>query len=273
MHILKILFNKKNKLSSTESTKKSNELLNSKEKIEQWLKKMNINHYVINNDLTVHVNGSVNICDKKLNFIPIQFDTIKGDFDCSYNNLTSLKGAPYTVNGDFDCSYNNLTSLQNSPNLILGNFNCIKNKLISLEGCPSITNGHFFCNYNEINTLLGSPKTIHGNFICIGNLITSMEGSPEHIKGIFNLCANPILHLNLDNLPQYVGKEISFRHPESLKINHLEKLYIQEAQEDKKKSLLNITLSQIITIFEKDILLKENKNIRLAPNKKSSLKI
>ena len=43
-------------------------------------------------------------------------DTIyKGNFDCSYNNLTSLEGVPNKVKGNFDCSNNKLTSLETLP--------------------------------------------------------------------------------------------------------------------------------------------------------------
>lgn len=38
--------------------------------------------------------------------------TIKGDFSCSQNELTKLKGAPLKVTGAFDCSCNPLPSLQ-----------------------------------------------------------------------------------------------------------------------------------------------------------------
>ena len=39
----------------------------------------------------------------------------KGNLDCSYNNLTSLEGAPKVVKGVFNCSCNKLTSLEGIP--------------------------------------------------------------------------------------------------------------------------------------------------------------
>ena len=42
----------------------------------------------------------------------INFGEVTGDFDCSENQLLSLKGAPQEVDGRFDCSHNpNLHSL------------------------------------------------------------------------------------------------------------------------------------------------------------------
>ena len=53
----------------------------------------------------------------------------EGDFDCSYNQLISLEGAPREVNDDFYCSHNKLTSLKGAPREVNGNFYCSDNKL------------------------------------------------------------------------------------------------------------------------------------------------
>ena len=58
-------------------------------------------------------------------------------FDCSFNKLTSLEGAPKEVGRDFGCSHNNLTSLEGAPKEVGGDFNCSDNKLSSLDGRPS----------------------------------------------------------------------------------------------------------------------------------------
>ena len=39
------------------------------------------------------------------------------DFNCSYNQLTSLEGAPKEVGGGFNCYYNELTSLVGLPQM------------------------------------------------------------------------------------------------------------------------------------------------------------
>jgi hypothetical protein len=53
--------------------------------------------------------------------------------------LTSLPewlGEVDRIDGIFDCSGNQLTSLKNSPRAVLGCFYCDRNQLTSLEGAP-----------------------------------------------------------------------------------------------------------------------------------------
>ena len=71
--------------------------------IQSWLDEYGIKNYTINNKGEVDVDGDVNLMRKGLTEIPsfIQFGTIKGNFDCSYNNLMYLKGAPKKVSGIF----------------------------------------------------------------------------------------------------------------------------------------------------------------------------
>jgi hypothetical protein len=45
-----------------------------------------------------------------------------GNFNCNYNRLTSLQGAPESVGGGFYCSNNHLTSLQGAPESVGGGF-------------------------------------------------------------------------------------------------------------------------------------------------------
>lgn len=105
-------------------------------KIKKWLAKMNITNYTINDDLSIDVDGYVNL-NRKLNNgkLPdyIQFGKIKnGYFSIEHNNLISLKGSPRYINGgpqapysgDFICSYNKLTSLMFAPKKISGTFIC-----------------------------------------------------------------------------------------------------------------------------------------------------
>ena len=58
-----------------------------------------------------------------------KFKDKEGDFYCSFNNLTSLEGAPKIVEGDFYCFYNNLTSLEGAPKIVKGDFYCGHNKV------------------------------------------------------------------------------------------------------------------------------------------------
>jgi len=73
---------------------------------------------------SVDVSGSVKFI-KASSFItelPLTFNKVSGNFDCSRLSLTSLKGSPIEVGGDFDCSFNNLTSLEFVPKKVNGVF-------------------------------------------------------------------------------------------------------------------------------------------------------
>jgi len=48
--------------------------------------------------------------------------------------LTTLEGGPEDVKGDFDCSGNQLISLLGCPAFIMGDFSCAGNQLTLLNG-------------------------------------------------------------------------------------------------------------------------------------------
>jgi hypothetical protein len=99
-----------------------------------------------------------------------------GDFGCSYNQLTSLEGAPSSVGGGFNCSYNQLTSLEGAPSSVGGNFYCSDNQLTSLEGAPSSVSGYFNCSINRLTSLKDIHKVLKqmdGTFYVHGNPLKS----------------------------------------------------------------------------------------------------
>ena len=73
--------------------------------IKSWLDEMEVTNYIINNDLTIDVNNSVNLSNKNLAKFPdyIMFNKVEEWFSCDYNQLTSLDGCPSYVGGDFYC--------------------------------------------------------------------------------------------------------------------------------------------------------------------------
>ena len=101
--------------------------------------------------------------------------TIKYDFECYNNKITSFKDCPI-VNGTFWCNGNQITSFKNCPQ-INGNFYCGYNQITSFKDCPNI-NGGFRCNNNQITTFKYCPH-ININFICWNNPITSFKDCPE----------------------------------------------------------------------------------------------
>lgn len=74
-------------------------------------------HYVINNDQSIDVYGNIEFpsISGYLTELPLKFNKVSGDFNCSGLSLNTLKGAPAEVGGIFNCSYNNLTTLEFSP--------------------------------------------------------------------------------------------------------------------------------------------------------------
>ncbi len=169
---------------------------------------MNIYAYTIHNDLTVDVGNDVNIADKGLPYIPVQFAVIDGDFLCGKNRLTSLKGAPreckkFCCNDNqltsligapnkcavFDCCGNRLTSLKYSPDSI-DRFWCSNNRLVDLTGAPSKCNW-LDCDSNKLTSLNGSPDECN-NLWCNNNKLTSLNGMP--VKCAYMDCrGNPML--------------------------------------------------------------------------------
>ena len=163
------------------------------------------------------------ILEDKDGFI-INFGKVTGDFNCSYNQLTSLKGAPQEVGGNFICYSNRLTSLKGAPQIVGGGFYCSNPQLTSLEGAPQKVGGGFYCannqltslkgapqevggdfdcSWNQLISLKGAPQEVGGNFICYSNRLTSLEGAPREVGGNFD-CANNQL-TSLEGAPQTVG--------------------------------------------------------------------
>jgi len=141
---------------------------------------------IVNGQKTIQ--GTVDLVDLDLNLIelPNLSDVvITGSFFCSYNNLTTLQGAPQSVGGNFHCSNNKLTTLQGAPKYVKGSFYCNNNKLTSLQGAPKSIKGSFFCSYNNLTSLQGAPESVKGDFYCTHNKLTTLQGAPKSIEGKF----------------------------------------------------------------------------------------
>ena len=111
-------------------------MLKTKEEIEKWLIKMRVEDFIINDDLTVDVDGSVYLGYRRLSEIPVQFGKIKGSFTCQHNQLKSLKGCPKYVKGGFWCYKNQLESLKYCPEWVGEDFGCDDNQLKNLDYYP-----------------------------------------------------------------------------------------------------------------------------------------
>ena len=97
----------------------------------------------------------------------IQFGKVSGDFNCSYNKLTTLEGAPQEVGGSFFCNNNQLTSLKGAPQKVEVDFWCYSNELTSLEGAPQEVGGNFKCHNKELTSLKGAPLEVGEYFYLV----------------------------------------------------------------------------------------------------------
>lgn len=100
---------------------------------------------------------------KSLDKIPIQFNNVKGNFNCENNAITSLRGCPKKVEGNFSCCNNKLTSLKYMPEEIKGHINFHYNPLKSLEGLNTM-------NHAVLRAIM--QKYSHLDWLPLKNLIT-----------------------------------------------------------------------------------------------------
>lgn len=162
-------------------------MLKKRAEIEIWLNEMGIDSpWTINDNLTVDVDGSVDLSNQGLVEIPIQFGKVSGDFICSNNNLTSLKGCPKVVEEDYFCNDNQLTTLKGAPEIIEDSFYCERNNLLSLEGAPNQIKGNFYCAENSLTNLKGGPEYVGVVYYLKNNPIKSFEFLPINVKVKFS---------------------------------------------------------------------------------------
>ena len=162
-----------------------------REKVIEVCKRYNIRNYTINDDLSIDVDGVVYLDNRNLEYLPLRFNYVSGEFDCFKNILVSLEGSPLTLGGNFDCGYNELKTLEGSPQTVDGNFVCHNNKLKTLEGSPQTVGGGFVCYGNKLKTLEGCPQTVNGDFNCYNNELTDLEYFPE-VSDYINIRDNPV---------------------------------------------------------------------------------
>jgi hypothetical protein len=139
---------------------------------------LEITNYKINDDFTVDVGGDRGVfIDGRYmdspayrlklipsNKLPLKFNKVRGTFNCSYNKLTTLEGAPKQVGGNFFCENNKLTTLEGAPEYVGRDFRCVSNKLTTLEHGPDYVGGDFICYDNPLEST-EYKGTIKGYFI------------------------------------------------------------------------------------------------------------
>ncbi len=151
--------------------------------VKYGLDQYKIKKYTINDDLTVDIEGSVDLSYSGFEKLPFKFGKVTGSFIIRSCNIETLEGCPYEVGGNFDCSNNNLDSLKGSPSLVDGDFECRKNGLTSLEGMPLEIGGDLICYNNRKLRSLDSISNIEGTIFCDDSIDTSkFQGYCKEIK-------------------------------------------------------------------------------------------
>ena len=125
-----------------------------KEGVIEVCEKYEIENYIINDDLSIDVDGDVELDSKNLKYLPLKFNYVSGYFTCARNKLKTLKGSPQTVNGGFFCHHNELKSLEGCPQTVDGNFICNDNKLTDLEHFPEVNGIILLIGGNPVNLLV-----------------------------------------------------------------------------------------------------------------------
>ena len=125
--------------------------LGKEELIRKWLDEYKIENYTINNDLTIDVDGCVDLSYCMLTELPdyIQFGKVVKSFRINDNSrLISLRGCPKYVGGSFHChNCNRLVNLVGAPEYVYGSVFCCERckNLVSLKGAPKLVDGAFEC--------------------------------------------------------------------------------------------------------------------------------
>ena len=146
---------------------------------------------------------------------------IDGDFKCTSENLKDFKGIQFgEVKGGFYCSYNQLTSLAGAPRKVHGPFHCHNNLLTNLIGAPQEANEDFHCENNRLTSLKGAPKRIKGYFSCDKNQLVNLIGAPLEaryfymdkgvsLKGLnaFGIQNRIFIHVNDEDKPIIIETE------------------------------------------------------------------
>lgn len=113
--------------------------------IEDWLQKMSIEEYIINDDYTIDIEHRLILSNKQMGNFPefIQFRSVIGDVSFQNNKLTSLRGSPIFVSGMFSCSDNELKTLEYAPKVVKFHFFCHSNlKQFTKEDVKDVCDVH-----------------------------------------------------------------------------------------------------------------------------------
>ena len=184
----------------------------SNDEIEEICLKYNIGNYTINSDGSIDVNQGVYLDYYELTSLPLKFNKVNGNFDCSKTGLTTLKGSPKEVGGVFYCFGNKLTSLKGGPEHVGNSFYCYDNKLTDLKGSPKWVGGDFYCNNNKLTSLESGPEIIkNGIYSAQQNNLYHLYGLKTKGYNYIYLNGNPVSNVFINKINKYGVNEFDQR--------------------------------------------------------------
>nr|QBK87447.1 MAG: uncharacterized protein LCMAC201_03570 [Marseillevirus LCMAC201] len=119
--------------------------------------------------------------------LDINFEVVDGKLNCSYRNLTSLKGCPNSVT-HLDCIDNKISSFKYIPDSVI-HLSCGINNISSFEHLPNSVKMLNY-SYNNISSFKHLPNSIT-ELYCANNNISSFKYLPNSITYLY-CCENNI---------------------------------------------------------------------------------
>lgn len=109
----------------------------------------------VKDDGVVNVTGGLQMRNKHIREIPVQFGTVNGTFEVVGMNIQSLKNSPRMVKGTFSCVGCDLTSLEGGPEQVEGFYEAQHNRLTNLTGCAMRVARMLNVTHNPLTSLEG----------------------------------------------------------------------------------------------------------------------
>jgi hypothetical protein len=98
--------------------------------------------------------------------------SVKGNFNCSLQGLSDLKGVRFGT--------------------VTGYFNADGNLFTTLDGFPREIWSHLYLTNNLLTSLKNGPREVGGHLTLNGNQLTSLEGLPRKIGALLWVSRNPV---------------------------------------------------------------------------------
>ena len=149
--------------------------------IREWLDKFGVKNYSVNGDMTVSVDGPLDLADKGLEEIPVKFSEVSGSVDVTSNRLKRIDWAPAKVNKDFDAWDNQIETLVGGPTEVVQSADFDGNQLADCHGAPKKVGGAFIVSRNPLKTLAGCPEKVGEYFKATECNLSQIDDLPREI--------------------------------------------------------------------------------------------